>query len=161
MGCYWVIYFLIGRVLMTILSWWLVVSLVVLMISSVLSLFNLKFWVTQDLMYLMQASTWDMAVCLNTETSGLIITRDSEVIMLSPCVFVCVCVSVCLSVCLCLSRCLSRRFNYEGLVPHKQYFAGTFLGMSSYVSLIHNVIDDVTRSQSRSNFEIDTKCRKC
>ena len=66
--------------------------------------------------------------------------------MFSPCVFVC------------LSRCLSGRFNYEGLVPHKQYFAGTLLGMSScasYVSRTHDVIDDVTRSQSRSNFEID------
>ena len=66
--------------------------------------------------------------------------------MFSPCVFVC------------LSRCLSGRFNYEGLVPHKQYFAGTLLGMSScasYVSRTHDVIDDVTRSQGRSNFEID------
>ena len=67
---------------------------------------------------------------------------------------------VCLFVCgcLCLSRCLSGRFNYEGLVPHKQYFAGTLLGMSScasYVSHTHDVIDDVTRSQSRPNFEID------
>ena len=44
-------------------------------------------------------------------------------------------------------------------MPHKQYFAGTLLGMSScasYVSCTHDVIDDVTRSQSRSNFEIDT-----
>ena len=42
---------------------------------------------------------------------------------------------------------------------HKRYFAGTLLEMSScasYVSLIHDVIDGVTRSQSRSNFEIDT-----
>ena len=57
-----------------------------------------------------------------------------------------------------LSRYLSRRFNYEGLVPHKQYFAGTLLGMSScasYVSRTHDVIDDVTRSQRRSNFESD------
>ena len=57
-----------------------------------------------------------------------------------------------------LSRCLSGRFNYEGLVPHKQYFAGALLGMSScasYVSRTHDVIDDVTRSQSRSNFESD------
>ena len=57
-----------------------------------------------------------------------------------------------------LSRCLSGRFNYEGLVPHKQYFAGTLLGMSScasYVSRTHDVINDVTRSQSRSNFESD------
>ena len=76
----------------------------------------------------------------------MFITRVSEVIMFSPCVFVC------------LSRCLSGRFNYEGLVPHKQYFAGTLLEMSScasYVSRTHDVIDDVTRSQSRSNFEID------
>ena len=60
--------------------------------------------------------------------------------------------------CLCLSRCLYGRFNYKGLVPHKQYFAGTFLGMSScasYASRNHEVIDDVTRSQRRSNFEID------
>ena len=43
-------------------------------------------------------------------------------------------------------------------MPHKQYFAGTSLGMSScasYVSHTHDVIDDVTRSQSRSNVEID------
>ena len=76
----------------------------------------------------------------------LFITRVSEVIIFSPCVFVC------------LSRCLSGRFNYEGLVPHKQYFTGTLLGMSScasYVSRTHDVIDDVTRSQSRSNFESD------
>ena len=66
--------------------------------------------------------------------------------MFSPCVFVC------------LSRCLSGRFHYEGLVPHKQYFAGTLLGTSScanYVSRTHDVIDDVTRSQSMSKFEID------
>ena len=74
--------------------------------------------------------------------------------MFSPCVFVCLCVCGCL----CLSRCFSGRFNYEGLVPHKQYFAGTLSGMSScakYVSRTHDVIDDVTRSQSMSNFEID------
>ena len=66
--------------------------------------------------------------------------------MFSPCVFVC------------LSRYLSGRFNYEGLVPHKQYFAGVLLGMSScasYVSRTHDVINDVTRLQIRSNFEID------
>ena len=84
----------------------------------------------------------------------VIITRVSEVIMFSPCVFVTL--FVCLFVS--LSRCLSGRFNYEGLVPQKQYFAGTLLGMSScasYVSGTHDVIDDVTRSQSRSNFESD------
>ena len=46
-----------------------------------------------------------------------------------------------------LSRCLSGLFNYEGLVPHKQYFAGTLLGVSScasYISRTHDVIDDVT-----------------
>ena len=80
----------------------------------------------------------------------MFITRVSEVIMFSPCVFVTLFVS--------LSRCLSGRFNYEGLVPHKQYFAGTLLGMSSFASFVsrtHDVIDDVTRSQSRSNFESD------
>ena len=70
------------------------------------------------------------------------------------------CLFVCVWLCgyLCLSRCLSGRFDYEGLVPHKQYFAGTLLGMpscASYVSRTHDVIDDVTRSQSGSNFEID------
>ena len=42
-------------------------------------------------------------------------------------------------------------------MPHKPYFAVMLLGMSScasYVSRTHGVID-VTRSQSRSNFEID------
>ena len=74
--------------------------------------------------------------------------------MFSPCVFVCLFVTLFVS----LSHCLSGRFNYEGLVPHKRYFAGTLLGMSScaiYVSHTHDVIDDVTRSQSRSNFESD------
>ena len=87
-------------------------------------------------------------------TIRLIITRISEVIMFSPCVFVTL--FVCLFVS--LSRCLSGRFNYEGLVPHKQNFAGTMLRMSScasYVSCTHDVIDDVIRSQSRSNFETD------
>ena len=67
-----------------------------------------------------------------------IITRDSEVMMFSPRVFVCVCVSVCL----CLSWCLSGRFNYEGLVPRKLYFAGILLGMpncASYVSRTRDV----------------------
>ena len=84
----------------------------------------------------------------------MIITHVSEVIMFSPCVFVCLFVTLFVS----LSYCLSGRFNYEGLVPHRQYFAGTLLGMSScasYVSRTHDVIDDVTRSQSRSNFESD------
>ena len=43
-------------------------------------------------------------------------------------------------------------------MPHKRYFAGTLLEMSSsasYVSHTLDVIDDVTRSQNRSNFEID------
>ena len=63
--------------------------------------------------------------------------------------------TLCVCLFVSLSRCLSGRFNYEGPVPHKQYFAGALLGMSScasYVSRTHAVIDDVTRSQSRSNF---------
>ena len=80
----------------------------------------------------------------------IVITHVSEVIMFSPCVFVTLFVS--------LSRCLSGLFNYEGLVPHKQYFAGTLMWMSScasYVSRTHDVIDDVTRSQIRLDFESD------
>ena len=68
-------------------------------------------------------------------SDDIIITRDSEVIMFSPRVFVCLCVCA----------------NCEGLVPHKHYFACTLLGISScasYVSRTHYVIDDVTRSQS-------------
>ena len=83
----------------------------------------------------------------------MLITRVSEVIIFSPCVFVTL-----FFLFVSLSRCLSGRFNYAGLVPHKQYFAGTLLGMSScasYVSRTHDVIDDVIRSQSRSNFESD------
>ena len=85
------------------------------------------------------------ATCSITSSADIIyiiITRVSEVIMFSPSVFVCLSVS--------LSRCLSGRFNYEGLVPHKQYFAGTLFGTSScasYGSRTHDVIDDVTRSQ--------------
>ena len=43
-------------------------------------------------------------------------------------------------------------------MPHKPYFAGTLLGMSScanYVSRTHDAIDDVTRPQRKSNLEID------
>ena len=43
-------------------------------------------------------------------------------------------------------------------MPHIQYFADTLLGMSScasYVSRTHDVIDDVSRSHSRSDFEMD------
>ena len=60
----------------------------------------------------------------------------------------CVCLFVC--VCLCLSRCLSGQFDYEGLVPHKQYFAGTLLGMSSCASYV-----------SRTHDVLTSKCRKC
>ena len=49
--------------------------------------------------------------CLEMNT--IFITRHTKVIVFSPCVLVC------------LSRCMSGRFNHEGLVPHKQYFAGT------------------------------------
>ena len=59
--------------------------------------------------------------------------------MFSPCVFVCGC--------LWLSRCLSGRFNYEGLVPHKQYFAGTLFGMSSCASYVSAFITSLMTSQ--------------
>ena len=89
-------------------------------------------------------------LCNEENPGNVFIARVSEVVMFSPCVFVCFMVS--------LSWCLSGWFNYEGLVPHKQYFAGTLLGMSScaiYVSRTHDVIDDVTRPESKSIFEID------
>ena len=65
--------------------------------------------------------------------------------MFSPCVFVCVCLR--------LSRCVSGRFNYEGLVPHKQYFAGTLLGMSSCASF-HTLITSLMTSQDHKVREI-------
>ena len=93
-------------------------------------------------------------VKFSAKVISIFVTRDSEVINVFT---LCVCLFVRVCVCLCLSRCLSGRFNYEGLVPHKLYFAGKLLVMSScarYVSRTHDVIDDVTRSQSRSNCEI-------
>ena len=91
---------------------------------------------------------YNISVITITITMSIIIANFGKY-AISDCPFICLFVS--------LSRCLSGRFNYEGLVPHKQYFAGTFLGMSScanYVSRTHDVIDNVTRSQSRSNFEM-------
>ena len=53
--------------------------------------------------------------------------------MFSPCVFVClcVCVYVCHDVC-------PDDLTMNGLVPHKQYFAGTLLGMSSCAGFTHS-----------------------
>ena len=78
----------------------------------------------------------------------MFITRDSEVLMFHP---------VCLFVCVCWSPCLCGRFIYEGLMSHKQYFAGTLLAMcswASYVSHTHDVTDDVSRSQCKANIKI-------
>ena len=115
-------------------------------------LLHIRYFFVQDRNFDLDISThpptWNIA-----RRKLFVITRDSEVIIFSLCVFVCVCVSVCL----CFSRFLSGQFNYEGLVPHKWYFAGILLGMpscGSYVLRIHDVIDDVTRSQNRSTFEI-------
>ena len=90
---------------------------------------------------------YNISVITITITMSIILANFGKY-AISDCPFICLFVS--------LSRCLSGRFNYEGLVPHKQYFSGTLLGMSScasYVSRTHDVIDDVTRSQSRINFE--------
>ena len=78
-----------------------------------------------------------------------VITHVSEVIIFSPCVFVCVCLyhDVC-----------PDDLTMKDWCHTKKYFACTLLGMSncaSYVSRTYDVIDDVTRSQSRSKFEID------
>ena len=64
---------------------------------------------------------------------------------------------VCLFVCVCWSPCLCGRFIYEGLMSHKQYFAGTLLAMcswASYVSHTHDVTDDVSRSHCKPNIKI-------
>ena len=66
---------------------------------------------------------------------------------------------VCLFVCLCLFHDVCPDdLTMKDWCHTKQYFAGTLLGMSScasYFSRTHDVIHDVTRSQSWSNFEID------
>ena len=100
---------------------------------------------------------YNISVITITITMAIILANFGKY-AISDCPFICLFVCVCL----CLSRCLSGRFNYEGLVPHKQYFAGTLLEMSSasYVSRTHDVIDDVTRWQSRSKFEIDIYLRQ-
>ena len=84
------------------------------------------------------------------------ISRDNDVVMFFPGVFVCLFRDM-VCVCVCLSRCLSERFNCEGLVPHRRYFAGRKMGVcscTSYVLQIHDIIDDVTRSKSRPNVKI-------
>ena len=95
-------------------------------------------------------------ITLASITMIYILISSMQVSSLQLIITLCVCLFVALFVS--LSRYLSGRLNSEGLVPHKQYFAGTLLGMSScasYVSRTHDVIDDVTMSQSRSNFESD------
>ena len=56
-----------------------------------------------------------------------------------------------------LLRCLFGRFNYEGLVPHIQYFAGIWLqkpSCASYVLNTHDVTDYITSLKSSSNLKI-------
>ena len=70
--------------------------------------------------------------------------------------------TMCVCVCLCLPRYLSGRFNWEGLVPHKQYFAGTFLVMSScetYVSRTHEVSQIYKLIISPSIFELERRSK--
>ena len=65
-------YFRFLPMLMTMSSWRLVVSLVVIIMISVLSSLNFnQLLVIHVLMSLMQASTCDMAVCLDIESHGL------------------------------------------------------------------------------------------
>ena len=81
--------------------------------------------------------------------------------MFSPCVFVCVCVCVCVVVYVCHDVCPDDLAMKDWC--HTNNILCTLLGMSScasYVSRTHDVIDDVTRSQSRSNFEIDIYLRQ-
>ena len=80
---------------------------------------------------------------------GMFIIHDAKVIIFSLSMFICVCVS--------LSWCLSRQFNYEGLVSYKQYFGGMQMSISSGASyVLHppDIIDDITRSKTRTNLKI-------
>ena len=57
------------------------------------------------------------------------------------CLFVCVCV------CLCLSRCLSGRFNYEGLVPHKNILQVHCWGCLVVQVMFHTLMTSLMTSQ--------------
>ena len=64
--------------------------------------------------------------------------------------------ALCVCLCVSLSRCLSGRFNPEGLVPHKQYFAGTLLGCLVVQVMFHALTtSSMTSPGHKSNFEID------
>ena len=53
-----------------------------------------------------------------------------------------------LCVFVCLSRCLSGRFNYDGLVPDKQYVADIGGCCSAgHVLRTRDIIDDVSKSR--------------
>ena len=87
----------------------------------------------------------------STHTVG--VAGDDIMFHFLVCLFVCLCecVYVCHDDC-------PDDLTMKDLVPRKQYFAGTLSEMSScasYVSRTHGVIDDVTRWQNRSKFEID------
>ena len=101
-----------------------------------------------SLILIFEKQKWDNDVHFR----GVFVCRVSEEMLFSPCVFVCL--FVCLFVSVYYDVWL---FNYEGLVPRNKYFAGTWLAMSScacYVLRTHDVTDDVSNSQSRSNLKI-------
>ena len=66
----------------------------------------------------------------------------------------CLLVRVCVCVCLCLSRCLSGRFNYEGLVWQKQYFAEVLVGTTNCASYLMTWTISSQDKKSRSNIKI-------
>ena len=114
----------------------------------------------ENITYLLQCFT---LLCCDTL---IIITRVSEVIMFSPCVFVtcqnfqfwqvcssdglCVCLSVCLSVCNVDDT--GRTVKVINTKLYKYMYLGS--GYMCIVLGVDDVIDDVIRFTNRSNFEI-------
>ena len=88
---------------------------------------------------------------------NMFITCDSKVIIFSPCVFVCVCVCVCLSVYVCHDVCPDDLTMKDWCLTNniQQVHCWGIPSCASYVSPAHDGIDDVTRSQSKLNFEMD------
>ena len=99
-------------------------------------------------------SLWPRSVDFSNYDPRLI-TRVSEVIMFSTCVFVCLC--------LYHDNCPDDLTMEDWCHTNNSWQVHCWgcLVVSSYVSRTHDVIDDVTRSQSRSNFEIDISPSIC
>ena len=86
-------------------------------------------------------------------TRKMFITRGNEMIMFSPCVFVCVWLSVYVCHDVCRDDLTMKDWCHTNNILQVHCWGGS--SCTSYASRTHDVIDDITRSQSRSNFGID------